>query len=122
MVGCKRQVPLPQVGKPFPASVYDGKFVVGRRLPPGASADTVRLLVKSLLGLGALLGRSVILPPELCDCSIPADGSPPSCTGDGPPPFDCPLAIPLDTAAWATTSSLPAKATEARDEREMSAR
>lgn len=99
VVGCKRQVELPLVGAPFPASEYSGSFLVARRTP-GRTADETRALLKTMLGLAALLGRSVVLPVEVCACTIPEDGAAGTCTGQGPPPFDCPLAVPLDPAAW----------------------
>jgi hypothetical protein len=99
VVGCKRQVELPLVGAPFPASDYSASFLVARRVT-GRTADQTRALLKTMLGLASLLGRSVVLPIEVCDCTIPEDGAAGTCTGEGPAPFDCPLAVPLDPAAW----------------------
>jgi len=104
VVGCKLQTELPLVGAAFAESAYGGHFLVARRVT-GRSPDQIRALLKTMLGLATLLGRTLVLPYELCACSIPADGSPGTCTGDGAAPFDCPLTVPLDPTAWTSAAA-----------------
>jgi hypothetical protein len=103
----------PSVAPPLlaiPEAEYDGHFLYAR---PDASisaapdqAAYLRSLLKSMLGMGVLLKRTVVLPAALCNCK---DAELTQC--DGPPvaPFDCPLRIPLDAEAWRLTTLVPIK-------------
>lgn len=93
----------------IPEAEYDGHFLYARpdaTVGAAPTADYLRSLLKSMLGMGVLLKRTVVLPAALCNCK---DAELTQC--DGPPvaPFDCPLRIPLDAEAWRLTTLVPIK-------------
>ena len=88
----------------FSEADYNGHFLFARP-EPGRTLDAiyVRTLLKSMLGMGQLLKRTVVLPAALCDCK---DVALTDCNGPPVAPFDCPIRIPLDVDAWRKASQL----------------
>ena len=89
--------PLAAIGE----AEYDGHFLYARpEATPNTDATHLRTLLKSMLGMGVLLKRTVVLPAALCNCR---DAELTQCDGPPVPPFDCPIRIPLDPEAWRLT-------------------
>jgi hypothetical protein len=69
------------------------KFLLARSEEKLQGREQTRVLLKNLLGVAAVLNRTLILPHDTCMCTGPLD----SCGSWPVLPFGCPLRLPLDT-------------------------